>query len=88
VKSRDIAGQKAGHFIGKIVNGKPPFFNLQFKECSFYEDEIPLFSSVYDTGDKDTDRMLMNGLVEDNYQRILDEVAQILAEFKPKKEEE
>ena len=29
LKARDIAGQAAGHFIGKISGGKPPFFSVQ-----------------------------------------------------------
>lgn len=86
VKSREIAGQRAGHFIGKIVNGKPPFFNLQFKECTFFEDEIPLFSSIYETGDEKTDRELMNSVIDANYNRIISEVSQILSKYRKEPE--
>ena len=44
LKARDIAGQAAGHFIGKIAGGKPPFFNVQMDMCRFEEKEIPRFS--------------------------------------------
>ena len=44
LKARDIAGQAAGHFIGKIAGGKPPFFSVQMDMCRFEEKEIPRFS--------------------------------------------
>jgi hypothetical protein len=46
--ARDVAGQAAGHFVGKIAGGEPPFFSTQFNMCVFEESEIPQFSKLID----------------------------------------
>lgn len=86
MKSRDIAGQSAGHFVGKVADGKPAFFNLQFKECKYFSESIPPFSKKISTGDEEKDKEIMEAIIDKNYERIIDEVDNILSAYK--KEEE
>ena len=83
-KARDLAGQSAGHFVGKIANGKPAYFNLQMKECKYFEKEIPLFSKKVNTGDDKLDSEIMDSIVEKNYFSILRKVKEVLEDYKPK----
>lgn len=78
LKARDVAGQGAGHFVGKIANGKPPYFNLQFKETNVPDCEIPDFAKRVNTGDPKVDREIQEGIVEQNYNDILAQVEGIL----------
>jgi len=45
IMTRDVAGQPTGHFIGKIANGKPPFFSTQFDCYTGPFEKIPPFSA-------------------------------------------
>ena len=82
VKAREVAGQKVGHFIGKVANGEPPFFNTQFAQAVYEDGEkIPDFSKAIHTGDISVDREIMEELVNKNYERIIDQVNQILSNY-------
>lgn len=82
LKSRDIAGQSAGHFVGKIADGKPPFFNLQFKQCVYYSEEIPPFSKKVNTGDEIRDKEIMETIIDKNYEKIIDDIEKLLSPYK------
>ncbi|MDR0603556.1 MAG: type IV secretory system conjugative DNA transfer family protein [Bacteroidales bacterium] len=79
--ARDIAGQPTGHFVGKVANGKPPFFSAQFDYAPAVEQEIPQFSCIIDTKDVVTNRELMDAMVYKNYEKILQEVKELLKPF-------
>lgn len=84
LKARDIVGQKAGHFVGKIANGKPPFFNMQFDLATYKEQDIPLFAKTINTGDVNMDREIMEEIVRKNYTRIIGDVKNILEKYQEK----
>lgn len=80
--ARDIAGQTAGHFVGKIANGKPPYFNTQFNMCRFEDANIPAFSKpVTIPGREDLERETLEEIVDRNYERIIYTVNEILKEI-------
>jgi hypothetical protein len=81
LKAREIAGQRAGHFVGKIANGVPPYFNVQFEISKYVEQDIPPFSTPVNTGDASLDREIMEEIVQKNYTRILNQVHEILKEY-------
>lgn len=80
VMTRDVAGQPAGHFIGKVANGKPPFFNLQFEMSKFIEEEIPAFSIPYklSAGWEEKELEILDEMVTLNYNKIILDVQKIL----------
>lgn len=79
IKMRDIAGQRTGHFLGKIANGTPPFFSSQFNRDTGCSSDIPPFAKIYNTGDPEKDNEIMERIVEENYQQIEKEVQTILS---------
>jgi type IV secretory pathway TraG/TraD family ATPase VirD4 len=81
MKARDVAGQRAGHFVGKIANGIPPYFNVQFKVSTYVEKDIPAFSTFVNTGDEKLNIEIMEEIVQKNYTRILHEVDAILKPY-------
>ena len=89
VKARDVAGQPVGHFIGKIANGTPPFFNLQFKMCKFADEEIPRFSLPVSlgAGKENLELDILEEIVERNYINIISQVNTILETVKNKNSE-
>jgi hypothetical protein len=78
LKARDVAGQDAGHFVGKTANGKPPFFSTQFNLSTYVEKDIPAFSFVVDTGNETQNMDILDTIVERNYIAIIEKVNQIL----------
>jgi hypothetical protein len=79
--ARDIMGQPTGHYVGKIANGKPPYYSVQFDMDIGYSEDIPPFSLIVSTGDKNKDIEVMDKIVEANYQKILTEVAELLKPY-------
>lgn len=86
VKARDVAGQSVGHFIGKVAGGKPPFFNTQFKMCTFVDKEIPPFSKPVNlgNGDERLENEIMEEIVTQHYYSIIQKVNDILEGVKEK----
>lgn len=87
VKARDVAGQSVGHFIGKIADGNPPFFNAQFNMCKFMEKEIPPFSLPVSFGSaeyRDKEIEIMEEIVQRQYYSVLTIVNRILEQVKNK----
>lgn len=88
IKARDVAGQNAGHFVGKVAGGDPPFFNAQFKMCHFVEKPIPPFSKPVKLG-KDREELeieVMEEIVEKHYYSIIMQVNEVLKRTKEKYE--
>lgn len=80
LKAREVAGQSAGHFTGKIAGGKPPYFSTQFQMCRFEEQEIPRFSFPVRLG-KGKEKLeleILEEIVQQNYIRIISDVNAIL----------
>lgn len=73
LKARDIAGQAAGHFIGKIAGGKPPFFSVQMDMCRFEEKEIPRFSLPVKLGNgkEEMELEILEEIIQQNYIKSL-----------------
>lgn len=93
VRARDVAGQPVGHFIGKVANGRPPFFSTQFRMCRFESAPIPRFSFPVNMPGLVDDRErieleTMEAIVEKHYQSILDSVAEILSPYESTKKTE
>lgn len=84
IKARDVAGQDAGHFIGKIAGGKPPYFNTQFDLCEFKRKEIPAFSKpvTLGKGKEDLENEIMEEIVNQHYISIISKVNEILGNVK------
>ena len=80
LKARDIAGQAAGHFIGKIAGGKPPFFSVQMDMCRFEEKEIPRFSLPVKLGNgkEEMELEILEEIIQQNYIKIIEDVNAIL----------
>lgn len=80
LKAREVAGQSAGHFIGKIAGGQPPFFNAQMNMCRFEEKEIPPFSLPVrlDEGNEKLEMDILEEIVQQNYIKIINDVNEVL----------
>lgn len=89
LKARDIAGQAAGHFIGKIAGGKPPFFNVQMDMCRFEEKEIPRFSLPVKLGNgkEEMELKILEEIIQQNYIKIIEDVNAILKKIEDKLKE-
>ena len=89
LKAREVAGQSAGHFIGKIAGGKPPFFNVQMNMCKFEEKEIPPFSLPVKlaSGNEKLEMDILEEIVQQNYVKIIEDVNQVLEPIARKKAE-
>ncbi|MDR1368800.1 MAG: type IV secretion system DNA-binding domain-containing protein [Dysgonamonadaceae bacterium] len=81
MKARDVAGQRAGHFIGKVANGNPPFFNTQFHVCEYVSGAIPVFSLPVTTGKPDLDEEILESIIDNNYKAVIQKVNDILRNF-------
>lgn len=86
VKARDVAGQRVGHFIGKIANGKPAYFSTQFKMCKFIEKDIPAFSKLVNlgAGKEELESEIMEEIVDQHYYAIITKVNEVLEGVKNK----
>ena len=80
LKAREVAGRSAGHFIGKIAGGQPPFFNAQMNMCRFEEKEIPPFSLPVrlDEGNEKLELDILEEIVQQNYIKIINDVNEVL----------
>ena len=81
ILARDIMGQPTGHYVGKIINGKPPYYSAQLDLDAGYSEEIPAFSLIVDTGDAEKDAEVMDKIVEANYQRIMNDAKELLKPY-------
>ena len=88
IKARDIAGQNVGHFVGKVAAGNPPYFNLQFHMAQFKEEMIPAFSypMTLGPGNEETEKIILERIIEKNYIDIIQKVNDILNIAKNKKD--
>lgn len=77
---RDVQGMATGNFIGKIANGKPPYFNLQFEKFNEKEYDVPQF--VHDEYTEEE----LNEAVEENFHKICNLANDIIDYYR--KEEE
>lgn len=87
VKARDVAGQSVGHFIGKVADGKPAFFNTQFNMCRFEDKEIPAFSMPVRFGSseyREKEIEIMEEIVERHYFSVITTVNKVLEQVKNK----
>lgn len=91
LQERDIMGQEIGHFTGKIAGGKPALFSAQmpeFKHSDVYGKvsrhipEIGIEQMKFRTGDIETDRKIFDELVIANFNRINNDVQDLLAPYK------
>lgn len=73
IKSRDIMTQPAGHFVGKIANGDPAWFNHQFQMLDKY---TKLKKHPFE--EKYPDRDYIDSLITANYESIMAEVTNML----------
>jgi type IV secretory pathway TraG/TraD family ATPase VirD4 len=83
LQPRDIMSQPIGHFVGKVVDGEPPLFSLQFNPYLDEENEkdIPRFSLPEVTKDKKKNMEILNNMVRKNYEKINQDVKSILADY-------
>lgn len=90
VKAREVAGQSVGHFIGKVANGKPPYFNAQFNMCKFVDKVIPAFSKPVNlgAGKEELENEIMEEIVNQHYLSIITKVNEVLEEVKNKAKNE
>lgn len=66
VEIRDVVNQPTGHFMGKIANGNPTFFNLQFKPFKHRKEELEVPPFVLDAYTKEE----LHEAMETNYEAI------------------
>jgi len=94
-EQRDIAGQSIGHFTGKIAGGEPPFFSAQFEnfEGNYLKAKnhnlkpIPLnIPQSYPFNKKKVNiktlKLFYSDLMEENFNRVNQNVKNILEPFK------
>lgn len=74
---RDIANQPTGHFVGKIANGSPAFFSLQFKPFKHHKEELDIPAFVLD---EYTEQELYE-TIETNYKSICTLAQEILEAY-------
>jgi len=78
LKASDVAGQPTGHFSGRILGGKPPFFSAQFKFSEFPAEEIPRFNLPVKMGDEETEELILKEVVRENYEQVRREVKDLM----------
>lgn len=91
METRDITGQKRGHFTGKISGGQPPFFSAQFDYYagSYPEiSDIPKFSDKYSMDDSDLGDEIMSNIVKSKYERVHAEIDEFLTPYRDEYERE
>lgn len=87
IQARDVAGQKIGHFTGKIAGGNPPFFSAQFpyfdkeKIYANFNYKIPDFALMANTGDNALDRQIFQNQVDANFNRINQEITDLINSY-------
>jgi hypothetical protein len=76
-----VTSQPTGHFSGRLLGGKPPYFSAQFKHSPNRVEKIPHFNYPIEVDDKDLQEKVLSALVEENYQRIKDEVKTLVSKY-------
>jgi len=91
LQERDIASQNSGHFFGIISNGNPPFLFTDFEpfhKTGLKKYEIPPFACKTKTGDPEMDKKILYTHVKSNFEKIHDEIDELLAPFNALNENE
>lgn len=83
LQPKDVAQQKTGHWTGFVANGNPPFFHAQFDYFKVDKLPIPAFAQRVNSGDKNLDKETMDKLVRDNFNKIRQDIADLLAPYMP-----
>jgi len=83
LQGRDIENQPSGHFTGKVANGKPPLFHLQFNMMEMQEHEVPIFSSQYPMFAKEEQLEKMQCDIQAHFNQVKDDIKKLLQEFQP-----
>lgn len=98
MQERDIANQPVGHFIGKIADGHPAFFSVQFDEFK-KEEEVKKWNKSIELPYQDPflqnlsieypeeAQEIFNELIEFNYLRIFNDCTIILNEYELEEQE-
>jgi hypothetical protein len=87
IQARDIAGQKAGHALGRIADGEPPYFYEQFKEFKMDVEDIEPFNfPVVLTKEDDQEliarqREILEYHIIENYNKIEKEIEELLSPY-------
>jgi hypothetical protein len=76
-----VTSQPTGHFSGRLLGGNPPYFSVQFKHSSCPVEKIPHFNYPIDVDDLDLQEEVLSVLVEENYQRIKDDVKTLVSTY-------
>jgi hypothetical protein len=74
ISQRGVMDQNIGHFIGTSANPQYPFYSFQFDEFKYIDEPIPAFAFQSDENN-------MDKLVMENYERIINEVNQLLEPY-------
>ena len=77
----DIAAQQTGHFSGRILGGKPPYFSAQFRYTKYPVDEIPHFNYPIELDDIETQEKILTALVQENYQQVKNDVKDLFLKY-------
>ncbi len=84
LKASEVAGQDTGHFSGRILGGKPPFFSTQFRYREYPADEVPHFNFPVLMGDLDSQEMILRLMVRENYQQIIQDINDLVTNYESK----
>ena len=76
-----IASQQTGHFSGRILGGKPPYFSAQFRYTDYPVEEIPHFNYPVELDDIHLQEKILDILVQENYQNVRKEVKDLIAKY-------
>lgn len=77
LRTSEIAAQQTGHFSGRIQGGDPPYFSAQFKCNSYNVEDIPNFNYPIGIDDIEMQEALLSAMVEENYQQVRTDVANL-----------
>ena len=77
----DIAAQQTGHFSGRIMGGKPPYFSAQFRYTNYPIEPIPHFNYPVELDDIDTQEKILSALVQENYQQVKNDVKDLFLKY-------
>ena len=84
LKASEVAGQDTGHFSGRILGGKPPFFSAQFRYKEYPSDEIPHFNFPVLMDDFDSQQMILRLMVRENYQQVIQDINELVTNYESK----
>lgn len=81
LKASEVAGQDTGHFSGRILGGKPPFFSTQFRYKEYPAEEIPHFNFPVLLSDLDSQEMILRLMVRENYQQVILDINDLVTNY-------